>query len=429
MTDPQPPGRMSGPAVEDPGEARRLRGNIARFYLWSIFSSFQLWIAIWVVYLQQERGLSLAQVATLDVAFWLVMVSSEVPTGGLADRYGRRRVLIASTALLVVAIGVFGLAENLWVLGASYVFWGFSMTLASGADSAFLYDTLAGLGRAHEFTKYSGRWNAIVTVAFMAGALLGAPLASVTSLGFPILLSAVLTIPAVVIAWTMVEPPHREEAPHNDYLRTIREASALVWRVQPVRWLVLVRATILTVDMWVVIFQQPFLIAHGVAVSALGWWQAVLRLFLIGGALYAHRAIRRLGEQWTLSVLGLATLAGVIVLTGVPHLAAFTGFVLIGLAQIMLRPLFADYLSRHSPQHLRATVMSVAQVMSSLLIAFSEPAMGALADRFSLETAFGFGAACFVLLWTPAMLAWHRAERRLVVSPAHAHPAEALASD
>src|SRR5262245_46514321 len=132
---------------------RAYRANIPRFYLYRLADGFQLWVPIWVVYLQQQRGLSLAQVTLLDGPFWVAMVLAEVPTGAIADHWGRKQSLLLGALSYTVAIFIFGISTTFWLLLGSYLVWAVAMTLQSGADTAFLYDTLAELGRDREFRK------------------------------------------------------------------------------------------------------------------------------------------------------------------------------------------------------------------------------------------------------------------------------------
>src|SRR5258706_230548 len=76
----------------------------------------QLWLPIWVIYLHEELGFSLTQITLLDVPFFLFVVFAEVPTGAVADRFGRRVSLMLSGAMVAVAVSVFGLATNYIVI-------------------------------------------------------------------------------------------------------------------------------------------------------------------------------------------------------------------------------------------------------------------------------------------------------------------------
>src|SRR5215207_9410627 len=133
--------------VLDPATRDAYAANVRRFYLYAFFIQFQLWFPIWVVYLQEKRGFSLTQVTAVDIAFWLVIVLAEMPTGAVADRWGRKTSLLLGAISFATAIFFFGLADSFWSVLVTYVIWGVSMTLASGADAAFLYDSLVPLNR------------------------------------------------------------------------------------------------------------------------------------------------------------------------------------------------------------------------------------------------------------------------------------------
>ena len=63
--------------------ARRMfAGNIRRFYVFEFMASFMLFIPIWVLYLVDERGISLGQVAILEALFQMVIVAVGDANGG-----------------------------------------------------------------------------------------------------------------------------------------------------------------------------------------------------------------------------------------------------------------------------------------------------------------------------------------------------------
>src|SRR5215213_1747178 len=119
----------------DPATRRAYAANVRRFYLYRFFIEFQLWFSIWVVYLQEKRGLSLTQITAVDSVFWLVIVFAEMPTGAVADRWGRKMSLLLGALGFAASVFLFGLATSFWWVLGLYVFWGVSMTLASGADA------------------------------------------------------------------------------------------------------------------------------------------------------------------------------------------------------------------------------------------------------------------------------------------------------
>src|SRR5579883_2689737 len=125
------------------GARAGLEANLRRFYAYRFLANLLLWLPIWVLYLQRERGLSLAQITALDAPFWLISLLAQVPTGAFADRFGRRTALVVGALILAAAYLVFGIASSYPIILASYALWAIGMAFGQGADLALLYDDLA----------------------------------------------------------------------------------------------------------------------------------------------------------------------------------------------------------------------------------------------------------------------------------------------
>ena len=151
-------------------------GNIRKSYLYRFLMNFQLWWPIWVIYLLRERHLSFTQITLLDTPFFILIVLAEIPTGAVADRFGRRTSLMFASTLFAVAVFVFGMAQNYAVILVSYTAWGLAQTFQSGADAAILYDSLKQIGREDDFQEINGRLWAITSFAVLIAMLIGAPL-------------------------------------------------------------------------------------------------------------------------------------------------------------------------------------------------------------------------------------------------------------
>ena len=154
------------------------RANIPRFFVFWGLVNFNLWLPIWVIFFQQ-RGVTLSQLGGLEAASGLVMGLAEVATGAVADRWGRK----ASMMVGAVAFGfaVLGLTTRTLspLFLVAYLVWGPAYTFISGADMAFLYDSLKAEGRADEHPRLAGRYFALEHASGGGAALLGGWLATV----------------------------------------------------------------------------------------------------------------------------------------------------------------------------------------------------------------------------------------------------------
>src|SRR5215217_4259614 len=169
----------------------RFASNIPKFYLYSILKglNFGLLSATWVIYLQRQHSLNLTQVTLLDVAFWLAATLGEVPTGVVADRYGRKLSLAIGAAMMAVSTLAWALAPTVPFVALSYVIMALGVTFLSGAEDALIFETLKQVDRIKEYTRFTGRISATSIAAAAVGTLISGVLATL-DLRLPFFLGA-----------------------------------------------------------------------------------------------------------------------------------------------------------------------------------------------------------------------------------------------
>ena len=156
------------------------------------------------VLLQQDRGLSLAQVGLVTAAQGVVVAVLELPTGGLADTIGRRPVLLWASVFDVASVTLFAAAGSAATFVVAWAVQGVYRALESGPLEAWFVDgALAAApdegvgvaaverGLAHAGVAIGG---AISLGALGAAALVTWPPAGVGPLLAPVLASIVLRV-------------------------------------------------------------------------------------------------------------------------------------------------------------------------------------------------------------------------------------------
>lgn len=390
-------------------ERRAYQTNTWKLYLYTFLMDFQLWWPLWVVYLRETRGFSLTQVTVLDAPFWLVIVLAEVPTGAVADRWGRKWSLLLGALTFSWAIVVFGLSSNYLLILVSYLGWAVALTFQSGASSAFLFDSLKVLGREADFERLTGRLFAVMSVAGLAGILLGAPFAAATNLATPIVVSGLIAVLAAPVALSMKEPPIAEHERSEGYLGLLRDSVAHVRR-RPAVMRMLVYAALIGVAAFApVIFIQPFLRLHGVSIANLGFLQTPNRIMTTVGALLAYRASAVLGGRALFATLPAVMVASYCLLGGWGSVYAYVAFLPIAAMQGLAMPATGNYINQRIPSGQRATILSFRQLLFSLALAPVEPALGFVADRWGLRRVFWTLALGTAAVGGGAYLWWHRA--------------------
>jgi predicted MFS family arabinose efflux permease len=300
--------------------------------------------------------------------------------------------------------------------------------LGSGADAAFLYDSLAALGREREFTRAMGRARACSVIAGLLGGLIGAPIAAATDLSVPILISAGLTLIAAAIVLTFREPARWEEdGPHLPYLQVMHAALGHTLRHPALRSMMALNAVLMSAGMTGFIFFQPFLVEAGVPIGDFGLLDVPVRLASVAGSLVAYRLAQRLGERNLMLALTAGFSGALLALSAVPAVAGVGMFALLNLQLSTIGPVTSEYVNRHSPQHLRATVASVSNMAVSVVFAVVEPGLGFIADDAGLRTSFLVGGVFVGALGLLAFIAWRMASRAAPSEPPAPEPSAVAA--
>lgn len=121
--------------------------NIRLYIAFSLFFNSRFYYPIFTV-MYLDYGLTISQFAILNAAWAAAIVAAEVPSGALADIFGRRKLLIFAGSVMILELSLITFAprSNLDLLFgiflANRILSGLAEAAASGADEALAYDSL-----------------------------------------------------------------------------------------------------------------------------------------------------------------------------------------------------------------------------------------------------------------------------------------------
>ncbi len=397
--------------ADSPPVDARMERSLRLLPFWWVLRWVWLGEAIWVVYLVETRGLTIGQVLLFDAVFFGSSLLSEVPTGVVADRYGRKTSMVSGSLVISVGFLVFALAGTLPVLLSAYVLFGVGSALMSGADDAYLFDALRAVGRVREFPAVAGRLNGLMTLAIAGFTVIGGLMATVTPLSWPIAASGVLSLAAASLAWRLEEPPREPGSAADSFFATGLSASRRVLREPSLRW-----AATLGALPWVAGFAaftvwQPVLIGYEVPVAAFGWVAAGMMLVAATGGWSADWFSRRLGMSGALLLLPVIGAIGLLGGSG-GMLWVVPLFALAPFAQNALHPVTTVYISRRVPDSERATALSFQQFGGQFATIFVMLTLSFLVSRIALGHALAGTSAVLLAVAAVAWLLWRRAGDR-----------------
>ncbi|GEM_PF-5756354 len=163
----------------------------------------------------QSRGLNFTEILALESFVAAGIFLFEIPSGVWADRFGRRRLLVAANALAVVGMAIFATGHHFLFFALESFLGGIGIACASGADQALIYDSLQAEGREGEARGVFGRLSAAGTVGHLVAYPLGGLLASY-SLTLPVYVTLISSVLALLLVLQLEEPPRAPLEGHGD---------------------------------------------------------------------------------------------------------------------------------------------------------------------------------------------------------------------
>lgn len=155
--------------------------NIRRFIAFRILFNARFYYPVFTI-IFLDFGLSLEQFAILNAVWAATIVLLEVPSGALADTIGRKNLVVASAAIMVLEVGLICVAPIgehpivFYLFLLNRILSGTAEAAASGADEALAYDSLKKDGDENEWShvlESQMKWQSLAfVIAMSAGAFL-----------------------------------------------------------------------------------------------------------------------------------------------------------------------------------------------------------------------------------------------------------------
>ena len=373
------------------------------------------------VFFVLELGLSPLELVLVGTAMELAVFVFEVPTGIVADTYGRRRSVVIGMFVIGASFLVVGAATTAAVAIAAYAIWGLGWTFLSGAFDAWLADEV---GEDHVGAIYH-RGAQVDRLAGLLGIGVSVGLAHI-DLRVPILVAGAGTVGLgllllVAMPETGFRPRPREGRSRLAGMAATGREGARVVRGRPLLLAVLGIAAF--GGMWSETFDRLWE-AHfleDIGLPGIGdldpvVWFGILNAGILVLALVVARPLAKRLEH-----AGQATAARVLLALDAFLLLSALAFALAGslwlavtafwatmVARNVSGPVFQTWLQRGVGEtEARATVLSITNQADAVGQWTGGPGLGALGNAFGLRAALVAGS----LSMAPALGLYARAIR------------------
>lgn len=359
----------------------------------------------------REMGLTFLEIGTLFSIREIATNVLEIPTGIVADAYGRRRSMLASFSSYLLSFALFYLFPHFGVYALAMVLFAFGEAFRSGTHKALILEYLHIKGIEDQKVEYYGHTRAASQFGSAIAALIAAGLVFHTGsyrivflasmvpyilelllmLSYPKELDGVLVVHEGTGVCRIIE---QLRSTTTNSLRMLRKGALLRGLLSGASFDAILKST---KD-----YLQPVLQAQALALPILLSLSGNRRVAIVVGIIYffiylgtsfaashagmIQQRVRSLTKAANIIyVLGILALmaGGIGVITRV-YVVSIIGFLGLYLLQNARKPLLVGYLADLIPRQAMATGLSVKSQLSTLITAALAPLIGFVADRLGI---------------------------------------------
>ncbi len=354
-----------------------------------------------MIYLAGFKHFSLLQLGMLEGIFHLTSFLMEVPTGAVADIWGKRISRIAGRYLFILSLIILFFADSFLVQALGFVLCALNYNLESGSGDALVYDSVLLLKEEKHYMSIKGKKEFLYQLSSILAFLLGGYLA-VRSYPLVFLVTALFSILSLANAYFFTEPvfekqkeegharPGKEAFRFSTIITSIVKQTAdslgIIIKRPRIAFLIIFSELIFTFTTSMYFYLQNYWKSGG----RTEWYMGIV--FALQAALSGISSVispgieKKAGERNILIYLPALLLVclGGIALT--PCESFF--YIMTGFLEGILLVAISDYINRMIPSENRATILSFQSMSFSFFMIILFPLMGFLGDTYSLKLTF-----------------------------------------
>lgn len=374
---------------------KSLNSNLVKLYI--LRGLAFAWFPIpTIVLFYESYGLNIEQIVLLKTILSLSVLLLEVPSGYLADLWGRKACLVVGSGVWIASWLIYCIGTSFTEFAIAEVLAGVAASLISGANTALGFDTLLQLGKEKYYQVWEGRLVAIAGISEAVCGIIGAAIAS-TNLVYPFYLQTFCLIIYFCLALTLIEPErHQPNVETKDISKLKNIIIDLIKRPQ-LRWLILLSGTFSSASFLIVWLSQDYLKQLNIPIQAFGWAWAIFHLGMSLASINAHRIENLLGIKKATFLLVLLLAFSYISLGNVQQVWGMVFIMSIYLVRGLCSPLILNAINQQITSSVRATILSINSLIFRIAFAVIAPVIGAIASRYNLFTGLVVAGSLFLI--------------------------------
>ncbi len=385
-----------------------LRNNIIRdiqikkFCLYGFLKNMKFFEPYLIIYLM-NNDIKLFQIGILIAIREIIVNVFEIPSGFIADYFGRKKELYFCFGFYIVSFIIFFAADNFMLAALAMMFFGLGEAFRSGTHKAMIYTYLDAKNWQGEKAFVFGRTRSFSLIGSALSGVVGILLIlSVPSDGYIFLFSVVPYIVDFLLVMSYPKFLDMSDKKHGTSFKDMAKGVFESFRInKKLRNILVEEGMSEAAFSYMKDLIQPILeiiiIGSGISLIAslsaddnlkviLGITYAILNLC---GSYFSKKAYLLKEKRTSLACLSLIHIAyavacGLLAIFSGQYLMACAIYVFIYILHSIRKPIFVDEIDNNIDKSNRATVISASAQLKSLFLMIFAPVLGFVADHFGI---------------------------------------------
>jgi MFS family permease len=350
-----------------------------------------------------HNNLTTRHLFIIQAVYSLTIVLFEIPSGYIADVWGRKQTLVMGALFCFIGYMVYSFSGGFWEFLVAEILLGFGNSCISGTDTAMLYDSLVEKKQEDNYLKIEGKMTSVGNFAEAIAGVLGGFLAAINT-RLPFIIQAFIALIAIPAAISLYEPKlhaFSQKTTFNDVLNAFRN---VLFKNKKLRKNLIISSVIGASTLSMAWFVQPYFKLVNVPVALYGILWTVLNASVGISALLAYKVESKLGENRTTNFIVFSSTLLYLSLSYVQSVWAIALILLFYMVRGIATPVLKDYINKQIPSETRASVLSLRNLIIRGIFSTLAPFVGYLSDKFSLQTALFMAGTCFFIFSLPFLM-------------------------
>ncbi|WP_195851026.1 MFS transporter [Aerococcus tenax] len=366
--------------------------NKINLNLYGLLSNAFFESSIWMIYLSQN-GWNMLEIGFVQAMLNISQVLTEVPSGYIGDKIGHKKVLNIAQIFIILYSLSYLFVHTKFIVYLGFILYGFGLSLKSGTDQALIYNDI-GEGDSKKYTSLIGQYNAFIIIGMSISTLFGGMIANVNwSLVF--IITIVIQLVSLIFLNTL---PSHHSISNQPSEKTNLIAEIKVFLLENKNYRHLIYSIVLSQSIISIMYQycSVFFSSYGISVSHISIIFFIIYLITATISFHIENILKKINiRNLIISTLTLSIILSLIINIDMKWISALSFIIVLILFEIFDTS-ENIILNDTIPNNIRATMLSVSNLLTALLMSIESVAIGILAKHINIGSLISMCLALFL---------------------------------